>query len=226
MEEHREVDVQGKPIGIDRKNQTYQVGDTIHEPVVKLENADWDALQKSVLSMPRGERGYEVLDITLTGTQEAVSHYVMFDRWEYVSDWTLLVAVPKSEVDDAIKVEVVNAPDAMMNYQRGSTKNPSSSGSFVIENNGALDVIIQPESRAPWIEFVGDTKSALEGDSGYPLPAGTSFTVDYIMNFDMLDTGTTSSAISQSFFHYSLDNLDHYYYHCFDKGVLSFFSAF
>ena len=81
MEEHRQVDVQGKPIGVDRRNQTYQVGDTIHEPLTRLGSADWAALQRAVLATARGERGYEVLDITLTGTERAVPHYVLFDRW-------------------------------------------------------------------------------------------------------------------------------------------------
>lgn len=65
----------GKPIGIDRRDQTYQVGDTIHEPVIELENANWTALQNAVLNTPRGERGYERIEITLDVTS--------LDFWSY-----------------------------------------------------------------------------------------------------------------------------------------------
>ena len=193
MEEHRLFDVQGKPVGIDRRNQTYQVGDTIHESVINLGNADWAELQKAVLGTPRGERGYEEMGIILTGQEVATPHYILYDRWGYTSDWTLLVAVPKAELDTAIKVTLSHDLHNI-NYEKGD--DGLAYGNFFVENTGTLDVVILPRTLASWIEFAGESKSIAEGGAGYSLPAGSSVIIEYQIHADKMESGTSSSTIS------------------------------
>ena len=62
-------------------------------------SANWSSLAEAVAQVAGGDRGYMVLDIKLTGASEPVPYYLMYDRWEYVSDWVLLVLAPLEGVD-------------------------------------------------------------------------------------------------------------------------------
>jgi hypothetical protein len=109
MEEARiTYDIVDGSIVRDRRNQTYLPSDTIIQPLTKLKNADWGRLLEDVLHLPLGERSFTTLDITLTGDLSPTEFYVMFERWEYVAEWTLLTFAPTEEVQNAIDVYITS----------------------------------------------------------------------------------------------------------------------
>jgi len=84
-----------------------------------------------------------------------------------------------------------------------------------VENSGALDVVILPQTPSTWIEFVGTTKSIVEDGKGYSIPAGESFTIDYQIHVDKMASGTSSSIIS-------VNVVDDMYPDCFYDSDLTF----
>ena len=130
-----------------------------------------------------------------------------------VSDWTLLVAVPKVEMDDAVLVTL--ASDAHdIKHERGNDE-PTAFGNFVVQNQGSLDAVILLGTLNPWIEFVGASLAVAEEGVGHPLPAGASFTVEYLVRTEEMEVGTFSSTIS-------IHVIDDHYPDCFHDSDLSF----
>jgi hypothetical protein len=131
--------------------------DTIVHDLTKLENADWGRLLQEVGQVMAGDRKFTTLDITLTGDSSTTEFYVMFERWKYVADWTLLVFAPTAEVHAAI--------DAYIVPSHNSTKPSNSStveiiegeqgtllkGSATLVNGGSLDVEFSVKTLPDWV---------------------------------------------------------------------------
>lgn len=180
----------------DRKNQTYLVSDTIFQPLVQngeslVESADWGSLQEVVLQTGMGERGFVEMNITCTGETTPQEYYVAFDRWEYVTDWTLLVFAPKVFVDHAIyptvQQEAYYFPEVTPNSSVGDT--------IVLSNNGYLDfrVVAMEEKNPSWVVF--DDPELVTGD-GSVLKPGESLNISFTIDAANLENGNSSSSLS------------------------------
>lgn len=184
----------GSTILVDRRNQTYLVSDTIQEGLTKLDNADWVGLQEEVNVLNSGERGYTTLDLTLTGQNSTESYYVIYERWEHIADWVLLVFAPTTEVVNAISVGMFNndiGPDHSFVYMEG-TKGGSLDGEVMIVNNGTLDVSIALGRIPDWIHI----PSEIEGNTKHTLRAGENLVVPFEVKTNDLDFGTTSASLT------------------------------
>ena len=194
----------------DRRNQTYLPSDTILQELTKLDNADWSGLLNSVQNVAPGERDVATIDITLTGDENSLEFYVMFERWHYVADWSLLVFAPKTEVEEAINVTLDT------NLSSGETGEVSLTGERgtslqaqgTIVNNGNLDVTLSTKNVPTWIKL--DTAAT----DKVTLASGESLVVDFEVSTSELNVGSLSSAIS-------FDVQDAEYPDCFFNEVLS-----
>jgi hypothetical protein len=192
-EERVTYDVVDDTIIQDRRNQTYMPSDTILQPLIKLDNADWSGLLTGVREVIPGERGLATLDITLTGEASHTEFYVMFEQWQYVADWTLLVFAPTLEVAKAIDVYTttdgsssrVDSATVDMEGEQGK----SLRGQGTIVNEGNLDVVLSTKSIPSWVKL--DTEL---GES-YTLRSGERLSVHFQVSTTELEAGTQSSAI-------------------------------
>jgi hypothetical protein len=186
-------------IARDRRNQTYLPSDTIVQDLTKLKNADWGRLLNDVQQMPPGGRSFTTLDITLTGDPSPTEFYVMFERWEYVAEWTLLTFAPTAQVRSAINVYATSdgsnttAPTnstivIAMEGERGS----SLRGSSTIVNAGNLDVLVSVKSIPRWIDLETDAYFAFKT---HVLAHGETMRIPFRVITEDLETGTQSSAI-------------------------------
>jgi len=175
----------------DRRNQTYLVSDTLHQALINenVTSANWTALAEEIAKVERGERGYMTLNITLTNTEEAVPYYVMFDRWEYVSDWVLVVCVPVDGVDKAIDVQF-EEQEMEAEVKAGDDAKLS----LILTNHGTLDVRIAPSAWPSWLEFEGEAAELI----GNPrtLSRGSSMQVEARLKSATLEVGTSVSTVS------------------------------
>jgi hypothetical protein len=120
-----------------------------------------------------------VLDLKLTGASEPVPYYVMYDRWEYVSDWVLLVLAPLEGVDNAISVKFSSD---QVELEAGAGEEVRSS--LTLANTGTLDVRIVPSAWPSWLEFEGDA-ARLVG-SPIVLARGSSIEVEFVLKSSIL----------------------------------------
>ena len=151
-EERVTIDKSDGSIVDDRRNMTYLVSDTIIQPLSNLTNANWSSLLSSVNKLNPGERGYSNLDIKLTGEKDPTSFYVMYERWEYVADWVLLVFAPVFEVDNSISVDLQASSEGRVNeISLEAVKGRILYTEVNIVNNGTLDVNIVPKTKPKWI---------------------------------------------------------------------------
>jgi len=198
----------------DRRNQTYLVSDTILQPLTELTNADWVGLNEEVKLLLPGERGYSVLDLTLTGDDGPTEFYVMYERWEHIADWVLLVLAPVAEVENAVRVEIeAKGKDKAVSGENSAVPDNeeeeagSSSPSIALEgrhgglpvssavllsNTGTLDVTVTPRPLPSWIVLENDDISEIP----LPLPAGQTLVLKFQATTDELDLGTTSAMLS------------------------------
>ena len=194
----------------DRRNQTYLVSDTILQPLTELTNADWVGLNEEVKLLLPGERGYSVLDLTLTGDDGPTEFYVMYERWEHIADWVLLVLAPASEVENAVRVEIKAGDKAVSSEEKyGDEEEAGSSSPFIalegrqhgspvscavlLSNTGTLDVTVTPRALPSWIVLVENDDIT---EIPLPLPAGETLVLDFEATTDELDLGTTSATLS------------------------------
>jgi hypothetical protein len=198
----------------DRRNQTYNVSDTIFQPLVKngessLESADWSYLHQAVLQTGLGGRDFVEMNITRTGEDEPREFYVGFDRWEYVSDWTLLVFAPKDYVDHAIYPTL----NETLFYFPNVPTDSSVGSTVVITNEGFLDfrVTALREKNPVWIEF---SDPELVSGLGTTLAPGDSLYISFTINAANLDNGNSSSSLSFMI-------LDDDYPDCFSSEAVS-----
>lgn len=174
----------------DRRNQTYLVSDTLHQGLIQnVPSANWTALAEEVQKVPRGDRGHMILNITLTGTTEAVPYYVMFDRWEFVSDWVLLVLAPVEKVDDAIAVQF-----EAKEFRREARAGDDVRGSMTLSNRGSIDVTVAPSSWPAWLEF--DKEITTYTGTPLSLKSGASIEIKFVLKSDNLAVGTSVSTVS------------------------------
>lgn len=152
----------------DRRNKTYLVSDTIHQSPVDLENAEWNVLADSVRALAPGHRDSTVLDIVLTGDTEATSHYVMFERWPDVADWSLMVFAPQYMVDHAMNVQVEQDEIDLQVHEAGSTIVNST-----IHNQGTMDATVCLKKFPPWFTLVSERQEL------YGIKAGESLTLQF-----------------------------------------------
>jgi hypothetical protein len=190
-------DPEGKIVH-DRRNQPYLTSDTILQPLSNLANADWMGLSEAVQGVTRGTRDMVQLNITLTGDDSPTEFYVMFDRWEYVADWVLLVLVPSSEVAQAIQVV---ATTDMSSMQRDLLETKVElvgdmgdvlRGTYYIVNQGRLDVLLTPSLVPGWV-FIA---SNWTGASGFLLESGKSTAIEFDVLTADLSIGAQSSLIT------------------------------
>jgi hypothetical protein len=179
-----------------RRNQTYLVSDTIFQPLVKdgkstVDSADWAYLQKEVLQIDPGERGSIVMNITFTGETVPQEYYAAFDRWQYVSNWSLLVFAPVERVEHAI-----NPVIARKNYETSEVfRNDTVRHTVLIANEGFLSFNITAinEKNPRWIIF--DDPDLVTG-TGTMLIPGESVEIGFTVDVEVLQFGNSSSSLS------------------------------
>ncbi|CAB9529589.1 Receptor-type guanylate cyclase gcy [Seminavis robusta] len=187
----------------DRRNQTYLPSDTILQPLTLLQNADWKGLWGTVRKTTPGEREFVKLNVTLTGNRDPTEFYVMFENWNTVADWTLLVFAPTREVDNAIQVYMItksnNGPTIMGGPGEPSptvtmegTQGSVLQGSSTIINGGSLDVQLALKSMPDWVQI---NDYALFEESPYILRSGDYLPIDFSVATELLATGTQSDSI-------------------------------
>lgn len=101
----------------------------------------------------RREDGQAVLDLNITGRTEVDGGgailYALFDRWEGVSDWALLVLVPKARVDKAVDVSfIATDPDGACAGTGSGTDDDASS-------DGQATAPLKPKAAAPGVDVPG-----------------------------------------------------------------------
>lgn len=196
----------------DRRNQTYLVSDTIHQSLLQnVTSADWALLYQAIQETERGERGHIELNLTRTGQQEPIPYYVMFDRWKYVADWSLLVLAPIEAVQNAISVSF-SSQSIQMDTLDGVDE---VQGSIILANQGTLDVRIRPSQWPSWLRFEGQVADLIANSSQMTLESGASIDVSFVVKARQLDRGTWLNTIS---FHV----MDDHYNDCFFDRDLSF----
>ena len=177
----------------DRRNQTYLVSDTILQPLTNLTNGDWTNLLRDVQQVTLGQRGYTTLDIiTSKQPDEQQQFYVMFERWQYVANWTLLVFAPTRQVDNAMRVQILrnttnsNSTDTLLlQGERGSVIR----GNAILSNEGSLDATVTLKNSPRWVQIV------TVDDSVHTLGAGDRLIVEFDVLTEELEFGSTSSGV-------------------------------
>jgi tRNA A-37 threonylcarbamoyl transferase component Bud32 len=182
--------IDGTTIVEDRRNQTYLPSDTIHQGLTELKNANWEGLLKSVRNTARGSRGFDVINITLTGHETPTEYYAMFDRWEYVAEWNLLVFVPKIEIENAIDVAVNLGQDNEVVPMAGE-KGEIITNSVTIKNNGNLDVLITIEDIPSWTKLSQNMEEAV----AFSLSPGATKNIPFEILTGELEVGTQTSVM-------------------------------
>lgn len=176
----------------DRRNQTYMVSDTIHEGLIKLENANWQDLLLDVQRMHPGERGVSKLNITLTGELQPREFYVMYERWDGVADWVMLAFAPTKNVDHAIDVGLYNTGSYLNEAHIELTAEWGHPlfGEAILVNNGALDVAVTSKTTPTWFSLYPDNVFMRTLAAGETLPL--QFNVDTVA----LEVGAVSFALT------------------------------
>ena len=189
----------------DRRNQPYLVSDTIVQGLTLLENADWKGLKTSLAELKPGDREFSTIDITLTGERKAIEFYVMYERWQYVAEWALLVFAPVKEVDNAMKIDVISIQNQTKQKKLHNSTNESSASNFLrlevekgsslaaqalIVNDGTLDVSLKPRGTPHWLQLQSTIVD------GQVLRAGDSLPFNFSIQTNALELGTTSGFIS------------------------------
>jgi serine/threonine protein kinase len=173
----------------DRRNQTYLVSDTIHQPLTTLESADWKDLQYQVKRLRPGSRTVMTVNLTLTGFTNPREYYVMCERWDEVADWASLAFVSKVEVDKAISIVIqdgnsnLNSSLAVLSGERGTNL----FGKAVISNDGFLDVLVSYKASPSWLTV------DLHQNMLWKLKSGKSLKFNFTVNTTNLDFGATKS---------------------------------
>eukprot|EP00977_Amphora_coffeiformis_P026558 scaffold27769_cov176-Amphora_coffeaeformis.AAC.9 len=200
----------------DRRNQTYLPSDTILQPLVELSNADWQGLLERVHQSDRGQRDMASLNVTLTGDVSPTSFHVMFDRWETVADWALLVFVPMEELSKTIQVYATeespsstsSSVDAVGNFDRLVEDVASETvvalegvigdilhGNISIVNSGYLDLLVYPKSLPHWISLENHDLDGVE-HADTLLSAGKTLRIEFDVYTQGMSVGTQSSALA------------------------------
>jgi serine/threonine protein kinase len=204
----------------DRRNQTYLPSDTRQQDLTKLENADWKGLLGAVRKTPPGERDYTALNVTLTGQTSPTEFIVMFENWDTVADWTLLVFASKAEVDKAIHVftatnissdhEPTNAE--VNNLAMEGAHGEVLDGTSMIVNGGNLDVTLALASTPNWIDI--HDAALFQGDNKYTLRAGESVPIRF-------QVVTKDLAIGRQSYSIVFEVQDDHYPDCFYNAPIS-----
>ena len=211
MEEERvQYDLVDGSIVQDRRNQTYLPSDTILENLTKLDNADWAGLRNKVQEVTPGQRDFAMLNVTITGQTKPDEYFVMFEQWEYVADWVLLVFAPKAEVENAINVYYTvdtttpaiddndNGPTFSKVVTMEGTQGDVLEGRSTLVNGGSLDVKFSLSDIPDWVTLDEDILTQVEGDGDeafVTLRAGESMPVGFQVATEDLAPGTQSDSI-------------------------------
>ena len=211
MEESRIIrDPKDGSIIKDGRNQPYQVSDTIYQPVLNLTNADWSSLAENIRAQKPGERGYEVINITLTGDDAPTSFYAMYERWPQVADWASILFVPQRELDNSIHVNIYadHASDDDTKEQHAHAHTFQKDGELhlevdngetvechtVLRNSGSLNVTVRMEKLPPWFTPVPDPDHPDEDPYAltYSIPAGEHRIFRWMVSTESIENTATS----------------------------------
>ena len=211
MEEERvQYDLVDGSIVQDRRNQTYLPSDTILENLTQLDNADWAGLRNKVQEVTPGQRDFAMLNVTITGQTKPDEYFVMFEQWEYVADWVLLVFAPKAEVENAINVYYTvdtttaaidgsdNGPPVSKVVTMEGTQGDVLEGRSTLVNGGGLDVKFSLSDIPNWVTLDEDILALAEEDGNeafVTLRAGESLPVNFQVATEDLAPGTQSDSI-------------------------------
>ena len=190
----------------DRRNKPYLPSDTILQPLVELSNADWEGLRNIVRQADRGERDFTTFNVTTTGQEFPTEFHVMFERWENVADWVLLVFVPLQELDQSIAIAVSVDENHRNEYQEITADTDGQNlilegvvgdtlhGSYTLVNRGNLDALVSPRSIPSWVTLAeGNLTRATDGAL---LKAGESLLIEFDVSTLAFNIGTQSSALT------------------------------
>lgn len=198
MEESRVVyDLVDGSIVSDRRNQTYLPSDTILQDLTKLDNADWSGLRTTIQQSIPGERDFLIMNITLTGDTNPTEFYCMYEHWEYVTDWTVLVFAPTAEVRNAMNVSCANTGNhrgtndttVRLEGAQGSVLR----GSSALVNKGSLDAKLVLSDLPGWIQLESDFFATK--DATYTLKSGETLPISFQVATEDLAPGTQSDSI-------------------------------
>lgn len=183
-------DLSGQTLVEDRRNVTYLVSDTLYQGLTELDNANWTALRESLELLDPGQRDFDRINVTLTGKDRAVEHYVFYEKWRYVAAFALLAFAPVTEVDNAIRVQILEGASSSVVLQSLSLearKGQTALGHAVIRNSGSLDVLVSPSAQPEWLEF----RQSISANQ--VLRAGESIDLDFDVRTSSLKVQTTES---------------------------------
>ena len=192
MEEARVVKRADGSVVDDRRNVTYLVSDTLHQPLgPSLDNANWTALARHVQDkVARGSKASFPLNITLTGDDEATPFYVLTDRWATVADWALMVFVPQNRLDHAVDVTVNTTQVDLEIWHADGFVN----WALTVSNHGYLDVTVEVKAGTlpAWL-----TLAKGSGEPGVPmsLPSGGNLTLSFTATTDTAQSGLVALSL-------------------------------
>jgi hypothetical protein len=143
-----------------------------------------------------GDRDYVKMNITLTGEKAPTNYYIMFERWEYVADWVLLVFAPVDQVKHAMNVFIEDEQKQKYDIATSLEGKHGSilQGHRAIVNQGKLDVLVQARSLPDLMSLSNTSFVALQDD--FVLKAGEHLPVDFEVDTAALSIGLQTSAIS------------------------------
>jgi hypothetical protein len=177
-----------RTVGEDRRNKPYLVSDTIWQSLVQgLESADWELLRQAVLATPRGERGYITLNVMETSKNKPTEYYAMFDRWDSVTDWTVLVLVPVHGVKNAMNPSVKDL-EVKLEANEGDLVDVETT----LFNNGTMDFTVMLSDKMPrWI----DIKDSERFKNGIVVEANDRLDIRFQINTNEMRVGTTADIL-------------------------------
>jgi hypothetical protein len=187
-------------IVIDRRNQTYLPSDTIFQDLNTLTNADWNSLQSSIMDLPPGEKGYNQLNVTLTGQSDPTLFYVMYERWSSVDDFVLVALAPVIEVERAIHVRFLEPDFVNVQFtsrrgkqqQKQDDDDDDTRHTVTFVNEGTLDVLVSLVDLPPWMELV---EATLLSRPVVVVKAGEVLDIAFDILVDQLEPGTSNKLV-------------------------------
>jgi hypothetical protein len=182
----------------DRRNQTYLPSDTIFQDLNTLTNADWNSLQSSIMDLLPGEKGYDQLNVTLTGQSDPTLFYVMYERWSSVDDFVLVALAPVIEVERAIHVrflepDFVNVQFTNRRGKKQQQEDDDTRHTVTFVNEGTLDVWVSLVDLPPWLELV--EASLLVVSRPVVVTAGDVLDIEFDILVDQLEPGTSNKLV-------------------------------
>ena len=232
MEEGRVTynDVDGSIVE-DRRNQTYKVSDTIWQGLLDgltESSPHWQHLYEQVQATEIGGRGYTKMTLTIRDSMTKTlkppgEYYAMFDRWDSVAEWAVLVFAPVQGVEHSILPEFSTSHVDLQAIQGEKV-----AGQCILANQGTLDIIIsfqqqkqdliqllQKEGQQQTSENINEEYKVMQWDHGVRLKPGESAPIDFLIDSSSFGVGNHDTPL---FFHVEDDE----YPDCLHAADISF----